>query len=243
MQKTHIKTFIDKTATTFGATRNLLRKLEADGIKVVRSQKDRISMSKNVLRNGDMDPEVFLNRLPKEKLLEETNSVGANYGSLKTIVVPRKKDLISEGLLNEKNNITPRNILFHEAGHADKTIPRKGEGFLEGLRDYGGTDAVMDPSKRAKLEYAKTKLTVAEEIRADKNAVNLLEEMGAPERIKDYKKSRKTPMIGDKNSPLHHSAAGSYLTSLSNARAGIGKPAGAPNKLKRDYINFLNKNK
>ena len=119
-----------KEATTFGATRKLLKQLKAQGFKLYRRP---TILAKDLLTEVG-EPADFKNLLDVSRELKNTGSFLAIEKGKKEhqIYIPRSKFLKSyKGkentpvlgrtgkIVNMKENYSPRRDLFHEAGHAE----------------------------------------------------------------------------------------------------------------------------
>lgn len=122
-----------KEATTFGATRKLLRQLNADGFEVIRRPAD---MTKKVITDlgGSTDSTDFKNLLANSRALKKMGPLVLG-GELKKIYLPKAKHLKNyvvqqntpalgrtDKRLSKQKNYSPRQSLFHEAGHAEHMV-------------------------------------------------------------------------------------------------------------------------
>lgn len=118
MTKAH--TIFIKLATTFGATRNLLRTLESKGIPLIRKPIMAGNLTpmyaKPLSETKSMFNSIF-NKLPN---VNNSGIRAMNPGGAGVISIPKGKEA-TDFVKKISPNITPRQILFHEAGHALST--------------------------------------------------------------------------------------------------------------------------
>jgi NTP pyrophosphatase (non-canonical NTP hydrolase) len=133
-----------KEATTFGATRNLLRQMQSQGVKLSRTPKQYVKM----INPGS------------PALLDKAEAKAARTGFYNA------KNKVIHVNRNLKPGKSPRNILFHEAGHA--------------------THRIEDPILRGKNKYTPEN-TLARERIANNNAINFMRQNNVPnENVQNY---------------------------------------------------------
>lgn len=168
-----------KTATSFGATRNLLRQLASEGIKVTRDPKTFLSLEKgrgaasllskdSAKARAKVDPAKFIPK-PAQKGGTGTMYVGKDL---------KNHPALQEDIKNFKDYTpSPREALFHEAGHGMHHLEDP-EAFL----NIAGTHA-----ENMANELARERI-------ANNNAINFMQSNNTPSSlIAQYKKNLGVP--------------------------------------------------
>jgi hypothetical protein len=186
-----------KEATTFGATRKLLRELRSKGVKLHRTPEN-VPLAEMGFHYNLADNSVYIPR--KEKFFKSVLPLPANSELTQYGARARKGSMFSKSKRPKLDyNYSPRQLLFHEAGHARH--------FSEDPRLVDmNVNMFSKKIKELKKFFAGRHFenSLIKERIANNHAIDLMKQYGVPmENIENYIKGQDT-LYGTYASKFHN---------------------------------------